>query len=113
MTMAKMPGVKTFGTFAEAESELERLGGKGRIIAVQSDVEDWRRAPGSGNFATYIVPPCSWDVHGNPVKYGKPFWEWANHGGEGMAVTHGPELPSGRKYTIFLVVPSPPQSSGN
>ena len=61
------------------------------MIAVQSNVKNWKQQPGSGNFGTFF------GTH----------WEYANHGGLGMKITHSPNLPGGFKYTVYIVVPRP------
>jgi hypothetical protein len=90
LDMTKLAGVTTHNTLEEAQEHLNSLAaGGGVIIAIQTNVEDWREEMGSGNFATFF------GTH----------WEYANHGGEGMKIIHSPELPQGYKYEVFFVVP--------
>lgn len=83
----KMAGAKKFSSFAEAQAALNAMGGKGTIVAFQYSRKG---ATVPADFATF---------HGT-------YWEYANHGGEGMKIIHRPSRPK-FQYEEFIVVPTP------
>jgi RHS repeat-associated protein len=85
----KIPNAHEYVTLEGAKGALAGLHGKGVIIAVQNDHDDWQSYPGCGNFATFFGT----------------YWEYVNHGGPGMVIIHSPTLPTRYKYTSWLMVP--------
>jgi hypothetical protein len=83
----KMPGATKYSSFTEAQAALKKMGGKGTIVAFQYSRKG-NTVP--ANFATF---------HGT-------YWEYANHGGEGMLVVHSPSRPE-FAHEEFIVVPTP------
>jgi hypothetical protein len=88
-----IPPAKEYSTLKQTQDALAVAGKKGVSIAVQNNNADWRKAPGSGNFATFFGT----------------YWEYANHGDAtpGRMIIHSPSLPGGYKYTVFIAVPLP------
>ena len=91
MDIPKIPGAREFATWPQVRDARRASGGTGIIIAVQSNYENWKLAPGPGNFATYF----------------ETYWEYANHGDStpGRKIIHSPNLPGGFKFTTYILVP--------
>ncbi len=89
----KIKGATEYQSWNAVQKALNALGGKGVIIAVQSNFKDWQKYPGPSNFATYFGT----------------YWEYCNHGDivPGRLIYHSPKLPAGYTYTIYILVPLP------
>ena len=90
MDIPNMPGARQFPTFPQAQAALTALRSNGVLVAIQNPFPDWKKAPGSGNFATW---------RGN-------HWEYANHGDNtsGRMIIHSPTLPN-IPTRVYIVVP--------
>ncbi|QEH32071.1 Putative deoxyribonuclease RhsC [Aquisphaera giovannonii] len=93
-----LPNIQDYPTLQQAKDALHRIGGKGKILLVDSPYPQWwTDGPASCNFSTYWPGPDG------------GYWEWQNHGDmqPGRVIRHEPNPPDLHPYKTYYLIPTP------